>query len=207
MFVLIEVEDRSIKTLACGYSYEETKEKLKVRFAQCVEDCGFDVSDVEASLEFNRFDDERITTVYVEEAVMQLIEIAKMYDCGISADYSDEWYFSFDNDNEAEISTIDRRFDWRIIDTNGIEPEEIGDFVYILDFIKGNEDLRDNETAKMQLKSLWTAFCLRRNIDVDTNKYDQLICDMWFAICANSGGVYKVADLNKFDAFMCEWLV
>ena len=38
MFVLIEVEDRSIKTLACGYSYEETKEKLKVRFAQCVKD-------------------------------------------------------------------------------------------------------------------------------------------------------------------------
>ena len=206
MLVLIEVADSNIKTLACGYSYEETREKLKMRFAQCVENCGFNIRDVEASLEFNRFYDERITTYDVEEAVIQLIEIAKMYDCGISADYSDEWYFSFDNYKEAEISTIDGRYDWKIIDTNEIEPEEIGDFTYILDFIIGSEDLRENEIAQMQLKALWTAFCLRRNIDVDTNKYERLICDMWSAIRVEYRGCNKSGNFEKFDNFMCEWL-
>ncbi len=93
------------------------------------------------------------------------------------------------------------------------------ELAYIVKFIAGmengfTEDCADPSGA--QLRALWTAYCLRKGLDVDTSKYDSALLTLWEAIPAalreapedaNATEVLMWADYDSFDAYMCKHLV
>lgn len=59
-----------------------------------------------------------------------------------------------------------------------------------------------------QLLSLWTAFCLHHDLEVDTSEYDKLIGELWRII--ESGGYSKTVvwkNREGFEMYMCRCLV
>lgn len=68
------------------------------------------------------------------------------------------------------------------------ERERYGiDLDYISKFAK---IMGSDELSKNQLRSLWTSFCLRYDLEPDTGFYDYL-----------AGGIYNKYVYNKFDSF------
>lgn len=76
---------------------------------------------------------------------------------------------------------------------------------YILEFV--DENCFDMELACKQLRSLWTAHCLRHNLDVDTNKYDHDLMKIWESIAATEDDTAYWSDFDSFNGFMCANLV
>lgn len=62
----------------------------------------------------------------------------------------------------------------------------------------------ETETEAEQFRSLWTAFCLHQNIDVDTSEYDSCLRHLWEFI---QDETELWSDFNQFDMFMCKLLV
>ena len=81
------------------------------------------------------------------------------------------------------------------------------EFKYLLDFAKGADFFF--RTQRVQLRSLWTAYCFHANMDVDTKAYDRDLRLVWEALPVNreedSGGDFSTYEL--FDDFMCVVLV
>ena len=65
----------------------------------------------------------------------------------------------------------------------------------------------DMELACNQLRSLWTAYCLRHNLAVDTGTSDHTLMDVWERIAAVEGDTAYWSDYDSFDNFMCANLV
>ena len=74
------------------------------------------------------------------------------------------------------------------------------EFDYLLAFVKSGEFW--GAPCCFQLRSLWTAYCLHANIDVDTAAYDNQLMQLWEALTAPSWASY-----DCFDQFMCGYLV
>lgn len=77
------------------------------------------------------------------------------------------------------------------------------EFLWIMQFIAEMEDY--SSEFRHQLRSLWTAFCLHQNIDVDTASYDSFTRELSEAIKS------KMAEdepfqFDAFDLFMGEYL-
>lgn len=85
---------------------------------------------------------------------------------------------------------------------------EQNEFDFILDFIKENitnkEDF-NNTLVIQQLRSLWTAYCLHQDCNVDTGWYDSSIITIWSEIVANCG--LSSDEYERFYNSMCEYLV
>ena len=81
------------------------------------------------------------------------------------------------------------------------------EFKYLLDFAKGADLFF--EVQRRQLRSLWTAYCVHANTDVDTRAYDRDLRSLWEALPADreedSGEDFTT--FEKFDDFMCAELV
>ena len=76
---------------------------------------------------------------------------------------------------------------------------------YIISFT--GEICLDTETARSQLRSLWTAYCLHYNLDVDTNGSDHDLMDIWAQVSATESDTACWSDFDSFDHFMCANLV
>lgn len=50
---------------------------------------------------------------------------------------------------------------------------------FILDFVKGNEFDDVDEVCCVQLRSLWTAYCLHHDLLPDTAQYDSDFLKIW----------------------------
>ncbi len=76
---------------------------------------------------------------------------------------------------------------------------------YIISF--AGEGGFDSELACNQLRSLWTAYCLRHDLAVDTSTYDHALMDVWERVAAVEGDSAYWSDYSSFDNFMCANLV
>ena len=75
---------------------------------------------------------------------------------------------------------------------------------FIIVFVEQAEDF-DSAPVVFQLRSLWTAYCIHKNIDVDTARYDSDLKLVYGAVESNdTNDFYSFED---FEQFMCEYLV
>ena len=82
--------------------------------------------------------------------------------------------------------------------------EEYG---YIVSFAQ--EAFDDNsEITWKQLRSLWTAFCLHQDIEIDTAIYDTYLLNLWWTLSGVIKGSTKktVVEQDSFDRYMGEEL-
>ncbi len=68
----------------------------------------------------------------------------------------------------------------------------------------------DEEVCREQLRCLWTAYCLRHNLDVDTSVYDNDLLSLWQMMeDTDNGGEPDTddwSDYHGFDLFMGKYL-
>ena len=78
-----------------------------------------------------------------------------------------------------------------------------------LDFIFGfvNEGGFDQDVACYQLICLWTAFCLRNGLDVDTAEYDRIVLEVLEALTASEEDPAFWGNFDEFDNSMAKYLV
>lgn len=85
---------------------------------------------------------------------------------------------------------------------------EDGEFEYLLRFVTEARDASstNEELFANQLLSLWTAYCLHKNMMCDTAAYDNKILRIWGLIEEDDKpeGCYK--DFDGFDLFMGQYL-
>lgn len=81
----------------------------------------------------------------------------------------------------------------------GTEPE----LQFMLDYADDGDF--DDELEMNQLRSMWTAFCIHHDIEVDTYSYDNWLLRLWGVIGKKPGVAWT--DFEDFDEFMCAYLV
>lgn len=79
------------------------------------------------------------------------------------------------------------------------------EFDYIVGFAV--ESCFDNELACQQFRSLWTAYCFHRGLDVDTEEYDAALAGIWKEVSDGEEDTAYWSDFNSFDQFMSAELV
>lgn len=77
------------------------------------------------------------------------------------------------------------------------------EFEYLLKFA-GEADLSE-EVLRLQLKSLWSAYCLHKNFDADTLQYDLACRDLWEKVEEKDTACW--GDFDSFENYLCEYLV
>lgn len=77
------------------------------------------------------------------------------------------------------------------------------EFEYLLKFA-GEADLSE-EVLRLQLKSLWSAYCLHKNFDADTLQYDLACRDLWEKVEEKDTSCWS--DFDSFENYLCEYLV
>ena len=80
----------------------------------------------------------------------------------------------------------------------GVKVEELND---IKSFIRKADFHR--EFHRNQFRSLWTAYCIRHNLEVDTMFYNKNLEELWHII-TTSINIWD--NINDFKSFMAEWL-
>lgn len=65
------------------------------------------------------------------------------------------------------------------------------------------------EVTRKQLRSLWTAYCIRHDYDVDTSQYDNDLRWIWSATQENTSCPWNddedgIRGYDLFDNYMCE---
>lgn len=86
-----------------------------------------------------------------------------------------------------------------------ISNERSQELQYIISFAE--ESRFEMEPVHSQLRSLWTAYCLHQNLDVDTGKYDHDLMAIWAQVSATESDTACWSDFDSFDAFMSADLV
>ena len=76
---------------------------------------------------------------------------------------------------------------------------------YIFSF--ATEGCFDTELACDQLRSLWTAYCLRHGLAADTRRYDNDLSSVWARVAVDENDTAFWSDYDSFDGFMCAHLV
>lgn len=76
---------------------------------------------------------------------------------------------------------------------------------YLLSFV--DESSFDQEVACDQLICLWTAYCLHRNMDVDTLTYDTQIQKIWDRVLSNEPDPAFWGDFEAFYNSLSKHLV
>lgn len=84
---------------------------------------------------------------------------------------------------------------------------ESADFNYIKAFAQ-ERDFSESVERK-QLRALWTAYCLRHNLDCDTKQYDERLAEIWQAVVYQAdvfADSEEFRDMRAFDLYMGEEL-
>lgn len=63
------------------------------------------------------------------------------------------------------------------------------------------------EVCTHQLRSLWTAYCIHHDLEVDTSTYDADLRELWQAVSEENSDNPDWSDFESFDLFMCDDLV
>ena len=87
----------------------------------------------------------------------------------------------------------------------GMTRDRTTELQYIFSFI--DESGFDAEIACIQLRSLWTAYCLHHNFDADTGSYDNDLMKLWAHVAVSEGDTAYWSDYDSFGSFMCANLV
>ena len=53
-----------------------------------------------------------------------------------------------------------------------------------------------------QLRALWSAYCLRHNLDVDTRQYNDDLTMLWEVVKGNPGSEYMSEQSDNFEHYM-----
>lgn len=94
-----------------------------------------------------------------------------------------------------------------VIAQDDLGPGEPADFNYIKVFAQ-ERDFSDSVERK-QLRALWTAYCLRHNLDCDTKQYDERLAEIWQAVVYQTdvfADSEEFRDMRAFDLYMGEEL-
>lgn len=81
------------------------------------------------------------------------------------------------------------------------------EFVFLRNYAQEVFELGDVMLILNQLRSLWTAYCIHQDMEVDTLSYDQDLLVLWETVEKAAPKCEHTADFDAFDAFMCELLV
>lgn len=65
----------------------------------------------------------------------------------------------------------------------------------------------DEDICRDHFRTLWTAYCLHHNLDVDTAGYDSDLRELWEAVAADEEDTADWSGFDGFDKFMCAYLV
>ena len=79
---------------------------------------------------------------------------------------------------------------------------EQSEMSFMLSFAR-TEDFCFTVTRK-QLRSLWTAYCIRHDYEPDTKRYDDDLYWIWQALMENKSSPEEFDDFEEFDNYMCE---
>lgn len=149
--------------------------------------CGFCEADECERCIVNRLIDD----AYDELPDRDKAELDGEYCAECESDYEDE---DIDNSNMPAKSRKDEEFDY------------ISSFIAEPSF----EKAFDEEIYCKQLRCLWTSYCLRHNLDVDTSSYDNDLLSLWEKMeDSYDGGEVEAAcwsDFDSFDLYMGEYL-
>lgn len=86
------------------------------------------------------------------------------------------------------------------------EDNHTQEFEFLKSFAQ--ESFLDVESCRNQLKSLWTAYCIHQNLDVDTALYDEDMMRLWNTVQESECDVSDVwENFEQFDNFLCQDLV
>lgn len=80
------------------------------------------------------------------------------------------------------------------------------EFEFLLRF--AGEAFIGEEIVSLQLRSLWTAYCMHHGLDVDTSEYDHDLWLLWGTV-SKSGeeDTQNWSNCDNFDDFMCSEMV
>lgn len=84
--------------------------------------------------------------------------------------------------------------------------ERMHELNWMIQFVKENGELVSSILGCEQLRSLWTSYCLRYNIDADTMAFNKGLADIWVNI-AHPEWSAVWTDYVGYKAFMSENLV
>ena len=75
---------------------------------------------------------------------------------------------------------------------------------YLLEFARSADF--SEELLCLQLKALWTAYCLRKSLDVDTFLYDERCRTLWGVVEESEPDTANWPDYESFDLYLGELL-
>lgn len=76
---------------------------------------------------------------------------------------------------------------------------------YLKEFVR--QGCFDEELSRDQFRCLWTAYCFHQGLDADTSGYDNDLKELWDATAENEPETADWNDYDRFDNFMCKYLV
>ena len=76
---------------------------------------------------------------------------------------------------------------------------------YMKEFVR--QGCFDEEPARDQLRCLWTAYCFHQGLDADTSGYDNDLAKLWNTTAEDESETADWSDFDRFDNFMCKYLV
>ena len=84
-------------------------------------------------------------------------------------------------------------------------PQKNDDFEFVRKFARSVDF--GVEIWAEQLKAVWTAFCLRWDVIVDTGEYDLMISKIHTALTESQTAGKDCPEFDEFDSYMCGLLV
>lgn len=79
------------------------------------------------------------------------------------------------------------------------------EFEFLKDFAK--QQCFDVEILRDQLRCLWTAYCIHKDISTDTDAYDKSLAELWKVMQEEEPQTADWSDKDSFDTFLCRYLV
>ena len=76
------------------------------------------------------------------------------------------------------------------------------EFSYILEFAGAAEFDGIHGILMRQLRALWSAYCLRHSLDVDTRQYNDDLTMLWEVVKGNPGSEYMSEQSDNFEHYM-----
>lgn len=108
-------------------------------------------------------------------------------------------------ENNMKCVVLNGKDGARIIGSMQDKISQEAEMEYLKEFARQN--CFDGETIRDQLRCLWTAYCFRHGLDVDTLGYDNDLFGLWDTLVEKESETEGWRDYDSFDNFMCEYLM
>lgn len=84
---------------------------------------------------------------------------------------------------------------------------EKSEWQFLVDYVKDDTTDFYNATCRSQLMALWTAYCMRNDLCVDTKMYDAVLMDLFNALSDEQKAELHCTGFSELDSMMAQWLV